>query len=89
MVKRTASRRYYDDRTFAVTVRYVNPFDGLRYVERETWLKDYAGDDYAMYVGGVVKGEECTVLMINDLAVALNYIRHFGLKVAGLPRHLP
>lgn len=89
MVKRTASRRYYDERTFGVTVRYVNPPDTRRYEEQHMWLKDYAGADFATYLGGLVNGEECTLLMINDLAVALNYIRHFGLRVAGLPRHLP
>ena len=88
MVKRTAPRRYYDERTFAVTVRFVNPFDGSRFQEREAWLKARVGGEYETYVGGTVNGKQCSLLMINDLEVALAYVQHFDLKVAGLPRYL-
>ncbi len=71
MIKRTKPRKYYDEQTFAVTVKFVNLFDGLRLHERDGWLKARVGGEFATYLGGALHGEQCDLLMLNDLEAAL------------------
>jgi hypothetical protein len=93
MVKRSISSKITDERTFAVRVRFAIPELGLsRLDELHGWLQQSTGRDYAIHPANWKDGtdlQQCAFLHVNDLALALECVQRFDLRVHTISKQLP
>ena len=78
--------KYYDDRTFAIRLRFAIPEHGLKCaMEMNAWLRDRTNGQYATHgASSHTYGQQCCYLYVNDPVVALDCVNAFGLEVWGL-----
>ena len=90
MARRSTPYAVSDDQTFAIRIRFAIPELGMKRLnEMHQWLQEKAPNAYAIHSAGVPSGNQCAFLYVNDLAICLECVREFDLKIAGLPKLTP
>lgn len=89
MPRRSEPAKKIDERAFAVRIRVAIPEMGLKNInEIHAWLRARVGGEFAIHPSATSQGD-CCFLYMNDTAMALECVKHFGLRVYGLPKETP